>query len=155
MDWAGWRVFQPDGNGDAGRGNIPGPRAVVDSGEKEEMKEHKTNRDPFTIARQGSRPKWLRPGGGFWSNTILDEAEAAGYCTVLGNVFSWDVVAPTSHNVWFTRERARPGCIIILHDRPQLLEILRNLLPSLSSEFKIVTLTELFQEVAAVTAPGS
>ena len=134
VEWESWRAF----------GRERANSQEHDDGTDSAARYH----DPLSLARVGQKPKWLRPGGGFWSNTILDEAEAAGYSTVLGNVFSWDVLAPAAHNVWFTRERARPGCIVILHDRPKLLATLRSLLPSLSQRYKIVTLSELFMRVA-------
>ena len=148
VEWASWRDFKRDNGSSQGKEEEEEEEEEAEEEGGDGKDDGASHRDPLEITRVGQSPKWLRPGGGFWSNTILDEAEAAGYSTVLGNVFSWDVFAPAAHNVWFTRERARPGCIVILHDRPKLLETLGSLLPSLSAQYKIVTLTELFKRVA-------
>ena len=55
-----------------------------------------------------------------------------------------DVIMPAFHNIWFVLQRAAPGSIIILHDRPKLLHTLRELIPQLSSRFRIVSLSQLF-----------
>lgn len=105
-------------------------------------------RDPLSVASLGESIKWFRPGGGFFTKALVQIAAAHGYSTVLGNCFPMDVHMPASHNAWYVRRRVRPGCIIILHDRPKLLATLHALLPYVCRQYKVVSLSGLFEAAA-------
>jgi len=88
--------------------------------------------------------KWHRPGSGFWNSHILKLAASKGYTTVLGNCFPNDVASWTRMlNAPYLKLRARPGSIILLHDRWHTPETLRSALPALTQRLDIVTLSEL------------
>jgi len=105
-------------------------------------------RDPLTLALQEKTIKWFRPGGGLFSHNMVKIAAEHGYSTVLGNCFPFDTHMPAKHNAEYVRRRAKPGKIIVIHDRPKLLSTLRIVLPDLCKRFKVVTLSELFQAAA-------
>lgn len=90
--------------------------------------------------------KWHRPGSGFWTSHILDKTHGMGYTNVLANCFPNDTDSWTrKFHAPFLRFRARPGCIVLLHDRWHTPETLRAALPALRKRFEIGTLSQLFK----------
>lgn len=92
-----------------------------------------------------ARPhRWHRPGSGFWTAGMLKTAKVMGYKTVLANCFPNDIFSWTRLlNAPYLKLRARPGCIILLHDRWHTPATLREALPSLCQRLHLVTLSEL------------
>ena len=63
----------------------------------------------------GSVPKFLRPPMGLFSKRVLDNVEAAGYRTVVGNVYPRDPHLPGKEKILNrVLSRAIKGSIIIL-----------------------------------------
>ncbi|KAF7959011.1 hypothetical protein EAE96_002531 [Botrytis aclada] len=63
-------------------------------------------------------PKYFRPGSGFFNAQMLDRAKQWGYRVALGSIYPHD---PQIHNARINAKHvlsmARPGGIIIMHDR--------------------------------------
>lgn len=111
-----------------------------------------TYRDPLLLASRQEPIKWFRPGGGFFRERMVRQAARHGYSTALGSCFPFDTHMPAKHNANYLLLRARPGKIIVVHDRPGLLSTLEAVLPQLSEKYKIVTLSGLFQAAAEQSA---
>jgi peptidoglycan/xylan/chitin deacetylase (PgdA/CDA1 family) len=111
-----------------------------------------------------ARPRrWFRPGAGAWTKPMLAHAAAMGYTAVLASVYpllelripqlcrGWRLLgqATESFGAWlsavFVLARARPGAIIVLHDRWHTPRTLERVLPQLAKRFRIVTLSSLFE----------
>jgi len=153
--WQDWREFE------AGRETSPGKeeaklqqgkRALEVDMQKVGM-DNKGFRNPLQLAIHGEPIKWFRPGGGFFTPEMIRIAARHGYSTVLGTCFPVDTHMPLSHNVWYLRRRCGPGKIIIVHDRPNLLQTLQGVLPHLCSKYKLVPLSKLFEEAAKSKKP--
>lgn len=93
--------------------------------------------------------RWLRPGGGWFHQAMLDALAARSYRLVLGSIFPWDTLRPP---LWFVRLfvrlNAHPGGILVLHDTPALsgrtLDTLRLIVPDLRRRgYRFVPLAEL------------
>eukprot|EP00927_Polykrikos_kofoidii_P062385 TRINITY_DN57198_c0_g1_i1.p1 TRINITY_DN57198_c0_g1~~TRINITY_DN57198_c0_g1_i1.p1 ORF type:complete len:328 (+),score=37.33 TRINITY_DN57198_c0_g1_i1:72-986(+) len=98
------------------------------------------------VADWQKRPhRWFRPASGLWSKHMLDVARKSGYRTVLTNCFPHDVSAATRHtHALFLRKRARPGSILLVHDRWHTPKTLENALPAiLRGGIQLGTLSEL------------
>ncbi len=102
-------------------------------------------------AEQPDRPKYFRPGSGFFSQRMREILSRLGYRLVLGNI------CPHDPQIRFWRINAnhilsmlRPGEIIICHDgRSWTLPMLRKVLPEIRRRgYRIVTVTELLREAA-------
>ena len=89
--------------------------------------------------------KWFRPGSGFFSGRMLKTVHEAGYTLALGNIFPHDPqIKSPSLNSWFLRTRARPGGIIIIHDRPWTPETLLLALPAMKERgLELTTLSAM------------
>jgi peptidoglycan/xylan/chitin deacetylase (PgdA/CDA1 family) len=77
--------------------------------------------------------------------------EKRGYRCVLGSVYPFDTVIPSSlFATNFILWNVKPGAIIILHDRgkrgKRTIQTLKRILPELNRRgYNVVTLTELYQ----------
>jgi len=110
------------------------------------------------------RPRrWFRPGSGLWTRHMLAHVAATGYTPVLASVYpllelpipllfrGWRVAGQATETVgvWlsamFVLARARPGGILILHDRWHTPRTLELILPRLAKHYRIVTLSTLFE----------
>jgi peptidoglycan/xylan/chitin deacetylase (PgdA/CDA1 family) len=119
----------------------------------EEMEQKFLHCDAYLRRLRGNKwfsgKKWFRPGGGFFSNEMLLVVGKHGYSTALGNVFlvaePWLSKMPwfSPFTAWFYSWRARPGAVLVVHDRICTPQVLRRLLPSLTKRFTLVTLSEL------------
>ncbi|MEF8793278.1 polysaccharide deacetylase family protein [Thiohalorhabdus sp.] len=94
---------------------------------------------------------WFRPGGGVVTGKVVGAAQAQGHDVALGDVFPLDVSLPWPRfHAWYVLANARPGSIIVLHDRPDLVEPparkLARILPELTRRFRVVTLSRLVAE---------
>jgi peptidoglycan/xylan/chitin deacetylase (PgdA/CDA1 family) len=94
-------------------------------------------------------PGWFRPGSGWINEEMLTTLDRNGYQTVLGSIYPFDSQIPST---WFASQyilwRAKPGGIIVLHDRGdrgmRTVETLQVVLPELRSQgYRILNLSEL------------
>lgn len=93
-----------------------------------------------------ARPRrWFRPASALWSGHMLAAARRKGYSTVIANCYPHDVAAATRHShAPYLRRRARPGAVIVVHDRWHTPETLKKALPQiLASGLQLGTLSEL------------
>jgi peptidoglycan/xylan/chitin deacetylase (PgdA/CDA1 family) len=106
--------------------------------------------EAHAILSKFAKPCWLRPGGGWYSTTMVKTARQHGYRVALGSIFPFDTHIPSS---WFASTQilcnAHPGSIIILHDSGLWGErtalTLSRVLPKLSQKgYQVVTLSELY-----------
>jgi len=100
--------------------------------------------------------RWFRPASALWSKHILARAQEMGYTTVISNCYPHDVASVTRHiNAAYLAKRARPGAVIVVHDRWHTAETLRSALPLIAKKgLKLGTLSEL-QAVADAEASGN
>lgn len=102
-----------------------------------------------------NRPfRWFRPGGGAWTPRMLRFIEDMGYTAVLTNVYPiLELPLPrlglSSFGAWLTaifmRYRARPGSILLVHDRWHTPATLRNALPYITAQYDVGTVSQLFE----------
>ncbi|KAF6843504.1 30.6 kDa protein in fumA 3'region [Colletotrichum musicola] len=93
---------------------------------------------------------YFRPGSGFFSNKMRILVDKLGYRMVLGSVYPHDAqISSWRLNANHILSMARPGAIIICHDRRSwTIPMLRKVLPELRRRgYRILNLTELLEEV--------
>jgi peptidoglycan-N-acetylglucosamine deacetylase len=92
---------------------------------------------------------WARPGGGRYSREMVATMERRGYRCALGSVYPYDATIPSSRmSSTFLLAHARPGAIIVLHDRGmrgrRTIAALHRVLPVLQRRgLRVVTVSEL------------
>jgi peptidoglycan/xylan/chitin deacetylase (PgdA/CDA1 family) len=92
---------------------------------------------------------WFRPGSGYYDDDMLEILDRHGYRCVLGSVYPVDAQLPWSGlAAWWIDSQARPGAVIILHDRGErgrrTVETLGEALPSLHRRgYRVVSLSDL------------
>ncbi len=92
--------------------------------------------------------RWVRPGGGWYNDSMLSTIRAHGFRTVLGSVYPYDAELPShTYAIRHVMRNARPGSIIILHDGGargrRTVAVLERVLPELQRQgFRVVTLSE-------------
>lgn len=102
----------------------------------------------YLSARVGGRPKYFRPGSGFFSSRMRAVLKELDYRLVLGNIYPHD---PQIHSPWLNSKHilstVRPGGIIVCHDRRGwTVPMLGKVLPELSRRgYKVVTVTKLLK----------
>jgi peptidoglycan-N-acetylglucosamine deacetylase len=148
-------------------GNIPGAEPIVTDllARGHEIGNHLTRDEPsirlspagFGIAMRAAdsllasfaRPRWVRPGAGWYNAAMVDTMERAGYRCALGSVYPYD-----GHGTWpplaaaYIVANTRPGAIVVLHEGGErgarTIAILRRVLPQLRARgYRVVTLSEL------------
>jgi peptidoglycan/xylan/chitin deacetylase (PgdA/CDA1 family) len=93
--------------------------------------------------------RWLRPGMGWYSHTMVKTAERHGYRLALGSVFPYDTsVLSSSFSTAFILKKTQPCDIIVLHDGPErgrrTAQTLAKVLPALQAQgYTVTTLTDL------------
>jgi peptidoglycan/xylan/chitin deacetylase (PgdA/CDA1 family) len=96
-----------------------------------------------------ARPRWFRPGSGWYDEIMLEILERHGYQAALGTIYPLDAHVGWS---WFAQRYiltlANPGSVIILHDGggrgERTLATLQAILPELIDDgYRLVTLSEL------------
>ena len=96
--------------------------------------------------------RWFRPGGGWFSSTMLGTIGEKGFRLVLGSVFPWDTLHPPARYLrWFVLNNAHPGGILVLHDRPDTiaatLSTLRAVVPELQRRgYRFTTLDAMVED---------
>jgi peptidoglycan/xylan/chitin deacetylase (PgdA/CDA1 family) len=92
---------------------------------------------------------WLRPGSGWYNDSMLDTIERAGYQCALGSVYPYDAHLPWPDlSTSYVLANVRPGAVIVLHEGGErsrrTIETLRRVLPELRARgYQVVTLSEL------------
>lgn len=108
-------------------------------------------RDTTDVLTRFGEVRWFRPGSGYYDDAMLDILERHGLRCALGSVYPVDAQIPWS---WLARSwirwRAKPGAVIILHDRGErgrrTARTLSKALPALRRKgFRVVTLSELVE----------
>lgn len=100
--------------------------------------------------------RWLRPGMGFYSASMVATAQRHGYRLALGSVFPYDTHVPFSgFAIAFILSTLQPGDIIVLHDGEskgstgkgrgqRTVNTLKKVLPALQARgYTVTTLTNL------------
>ena len=104
--------------------------------------------------REYAPVRWARPGSGWYNRRMVRSMERSGYDCALGTVYPFDGTMGWS---WLSRQfilaNARPGTIVILHDRDEralrTAKVLGRVLPELRARgFEVVTLSELVAAAA-------
>ena len=104
--------------------------------------------------RRFTAPRWLRPGGGLVTQTVLDAAKKCDCPCVLGSAFPFDSHLPAPRFIAaYVGERPVAGDIIVLHDGGQrgvvTTRALEAALPRLAERgLRCVSLTELAKAAA-------
>lgn len=104
-----------------------------------------------------SRPRYFRPGSGFFSTRIRELVAALGHRLVLGDIYPHDPQIP----FWRVNARhvlctLRPGGIVICHDRRRwTAPMLEKVLPEINRRgYRVVTVTELLRTAATDMSQG-
>ena len=96
-----------------------------------------------------AKPKWVRPGSGWYNEEMLATIEKHNYQCALGNVYPYD---PQISIYWFSAYyvlgNIKPGSVIVLHDHNRrggrTTKALEIILPVLEERgYKVGTLSEL------------
>ncbi len=101
---------------------------------------------------QYAKPKWLRPGSGWYNNEMLATAKKHNYQCALGNVYPYDTqISIYWFAAYYVLGNIKPGSVIILHDYnnrgARTTKALEIILPRLQEQgYKVVTLSELVRE---------
>ena len=92
---------------------------------------------------------WARPGSGWYSPRMVRTMTRAGYRCALGSVYPLDAALGwPAISAWHIVSHARPGAVIVLHDRGargrRTAAVLGRVLPTLRARgYQLVTLSEL------------
>ncbi|KAK5723488.1 hypothetical protein LTR15_005186 [Elasticomyces elasticus] len=91
---------------------------------------------------------FFRPGSGIFSQRVVEVALRLGYVTILGSVYPHDpFIKYWRINAWHVLSMARPGAVIICHDRRSwTVPMLRKVLPELKDRgYEVVTVSRLLE----------
>ncbi len=106
-----------------------------------------------SVLSQYADVRWFRPGSGFYSKKMIEYINSRGYRCVLGSVYPVDtVIRSSSFASFYVSLNAKPGSIIILHDRgargARTVETLQTILPILTKRvYRFVTLSDLSDSI--------
>lgn len=93
--------------------------------------------------------RWARPGGGWYSRSMIAAMSRLGYRCALGSVYPYDATLPSvAFSRWHILRNARPGSILVLHDGGgrgrRTARVLSEVLPELTRRgYRVVSLSEL------------
>jgi peptidoglycan/xylan/chitin deacetylase (PgdA/CDA1 family) len=99
--------------------------------------------------------RWMRPGSGWYNETMLSIAERHGYRCALGLVYPYDGLIPfADYAAFHVLRKAVRGSVIVLHDGGargrRTAAALRTILPELQRrDLRVVTLSELVHVAAS------
>lgn len=105
--------------------------------------------------RAVAKPRWLRPGRGFYDADLVAIAERQGYRVALGSVFPLDTHLPSSALArHYINAAVHPGAIVVLHDGGdrgrRTARTLDRVIPDLKRQgYEFLTLSDLFDRAAA------
>jgi peptidoglycan/xylan/chitin deacetylase (PgdA/CDA1 family) len=94
--------------------------------------------------------KWFRPGSGWFSGRMIQQARSLGYRCCLGSIYPHD--NKLRRPGWITQavvDRVYPGAIIVLHEgfrsRDYVVTVLEELIPTLKEKgYNFLTVSELY-----------
>jgi peptidoglycan-N-acetylglucosamine deacetylase len=95
--------------------------------------------------------KWFRPGSGWYSRRMLNQAKMLGYRCALGSVFPYDTLIRNTRAIsMYIKSQIFPGAVIVIHDgkpdRVRSADVLKEVLPALKAAgYRVVTLSELVE----------
>ncbi len=96
--------------------------------------------------RNYKKYRWFRPGSGWFTSSMIDLVTNKHNSVIaLGSCYPYD---PLVHDFWlnynYILSKITSGDIIILHDRPWTIPLLRSLLPELKQRgFEVMSLSQL------------
>lgn len=102
-----------------------------------------------SVLRRFAKPRWARPGSGFFSAGMLSTMKRHGYTCALGSVYPFDPQLPlAAHTTSTVLREVRKGSVIVLHDGGykgrNTIRALSRLLPELRKRgYKVVALSDL------------
>ena len=160
-------------------GNVPGAEAlvadVVSAGH--EIGNHLTRDEPSirlsptafvaamreagTMLGRFAEIRWLRPGSGWYNDTMLEAIEREGYRCALGSVYPYDGHGmPARVSSAYILANVAPGAVIVLHEGrgrgARTMTVLKHVLPALRARgFQVVTLSDLHARSSRGSAGSS
>lgn len=102
-----------------------------------------------SVLRRFARPRWMRPGSGWYDREMISTLQRHNYRCALGSVYPFDPLIPVAdYSTRAILRQVRPGAIIILHDGGyrgrNTAKVLSRILPELVRRgYKVVTLSEM------------
>lgn len=108
-----------------------------------------TDQSPHVTHR---RPKFFRPGSGFFTTRMRALMREMGYTLALGSVYPHDAQIPFPRlNAKYILSKVRAGAVVVCHDRRSwTVPMLKRLLPGLTSRgYGVVALGELVERAGA------
>lgn len=88
--------------------------------------------------------RWLRPASGWFTTGMREVIAAHGYRICLGSVYPHDAqIKSELLNALHLRTLTTNGSVIIVHDRPWTVGVLRSALPPLTKKLRFVSLDDL------------
>lgn len=109
-------------------------------------------RETDALLSRWSRPRWVRPGSGWYDARMVEIASRHGYRVALGSVYPLDAqIAWPAFAGWFVLQGVRPGSVIVLHDGgargERTLATLARVLPELGRRgLRVVSLSTLYEQ---------
>lgn len=102
------------------------------------------NQSNVSISTPASPPQYFRPGSGFFTSSMLMLLDNLSYRLILGSIYPHDAqISLPWLNAWHILRGARPGGILVCHDRLWTPEMLRRVLPELRRRgFRVGSLSE-------------
>lgn len=160
-------------------GNVPGAEAlvtdVVSAGH--EIGNHLTRDEPSirlsptafvaamreagTTLGRFAEIRWLRPGSGWYNDTMLEAIEREGYRCALGSVYPYDGHGmPARVSSAYILANVAPGTVIVLHEGKgrgrRTAMVLASVLPTLRARgYQVVTLSEMHARSSRGSAGSS
>lgn len=101
------------------------------------------------VLSQFAPVRWVRPGSGWYNDSMLAIIRENGYRCALGSIYPYDgQINWPEFSVRHILRKVRPGSIIVLHDGgargERTASVLRKVLPELKKRgFRVITLTEM------------
>ena len=87
---------------------------------------------------------YFRPGSGWFNFQMESTCTSYGYRIVLGSVYPHDAqIRWSALNSWYLKQRTTAGSVIIVHDRPWTIDVLKTAVPFLKKQFQFKSLKEL------------
>jgi peptidoglycan-N-acetylglucosamine deacetylase len=107
------------------------------------------------VLSKWERPRWARPGSGWYSREMIEVMRRHGYRCALGSVYPFDAAVPSV--AWARRyilRNVRPGAVVVLHDGGnrglRTARILAAVLPELRRKgYRVVSLGRLVDGVGS------
>nr|CCA15769.1 carbohydrate esterase putative [Albugo laibachii Nc14] len=91
------------------------------------------------------KSKWLRPASGWFTSQMFHVIQKHGYRVCLGSVYPHDAQIKSEFiNSLYLKNRTKSGSILLVHDRPWTIGVLKEALPDLTSDFKFISVDELY-----------